>query len=237
MAFRSCTDCLNADQASSMVSVTCRDGSEVEVGLGSEAFGFMIIDQGLGDNAFCRACAERVQSRNCPTSQSGRPNVEVEPIGGSGMRSASGHSSRVGSSGCPTGKSLYWLSERYPEIKIHTIDFNKNCENIFEPLRELIPQIVDISIQDASQLDYAPDSFDSITALDFYEHTPEPVMIESLKMNRELLRDGGKMFLYVGKTPNEEHINLIPDAQTIDLCRGLGFTFETEINELLVFRK
>lgn len=90
MAFRSCTDCLNADQASSMVSVTCRDGSQVDAGLGSEAFGFMIIDQGLGDNAFCRACAERVQSRNCPTSQSGRPNVEVEPIGGSGMRSAIG---------------------------------------------------------------------------------------------------------------------------------------------------
>lgn len=139
--------------------------------------------------------------------------------------------------GFSTGKSLFWLSQIYPNLKIHTIDFNENCKNIFEPLQELIPQIVDISIQDASKLDFAQELFDSITALDFYEHTPSEVMRKSLELNFELLREGGIMFIYVGKTPNEEHINLIPDAQTIALCTDIGFNFEQEKRELLVFRK
>lgn len=139
--------------------------------------------------------------------------------------------------GFSTGKSLYWLSQLYPNIQIHTIDFNENCRNIFEPLQDLVPQIVDISIQDASKLDFAQESFDSITALDFYEHTPIEVMRKSLELNFELLHKGGRMFLYVGKTPNEEHINLIPDAQTIVLCTDIGFTFEQDKNELLVFSK
>tara|TARA_B100000212_G_C27306933_1_gene504045 strand:+ start:126 stop:803 length:678 start_codon:yes stop_codon:yes gene_type:complete len=139
--------------------------------------------------------------------------------------------------GFSTGKSLFWLSQIYPNLQIHTIDFNENCRNIFEPLQELIPQIVDISIQDASKLDFAQESFDSITALDFYEHTPLEVMKKSLELNFDLLRKGGMMYLYVGKTPNEEHINLIPDAQTIALCVDIGFTFEKEKNQLLVFSK
>lgn len=139
--------------------------------------------------------------------------------------------------GFSTGKSLYWLSQLYPNIQIHTIDFNENCRNIFKPLQDLVPQIVDISIQDAADLDFAEESFDSITALDFYEHTPKEIMRESLRINHEILRKGGRMFLYVGKTPNEEHINLIPDTETIQMCEDVGFNFEFDKSELLVFTK
>jgi len=139
--------------------------------------------------------------------------------------------------GFSTGKTLYWLSKKYPNIVIDTFDFNENCKNIFEPLQELIPQIRNIDILDATKLNYKENSYDSITALDFYEHVPIKLMIESLKINYKILKPYGEMFIYVGKTPNEEHINLISDSETIKICEEIGFKFIRAKNELLIFKK
>ncbi len=87
MAFRSCTECLSAEQSSSNVSVQCREGL-VDTGLtGYDAFNFMMVD--YSDGLFCQGCARRVNKKYCPSEQGGRPNVGQEPIGGS-MRSATG---------------------------------------------------------------------------------------------------------------------------------------------------
>ena len=45
------------------------------------------------------------------------------------------------------------------------------------------------------------------------------------------------MHLYVGKSHNEEHINLIPDKKTIELCESLGFKVVRIYKELLSFIK
>lgn len=139
--------------------------------------------------------------------------------------------------GFSTGKTLYWMSKKYTNIVIDTFDFNENCKNIFHPLTELIPQIRNIDILDATKLNYKENSYDSITALDFYEHTPIEIMIESLKINYKILKPHGEMFIYVGKSPNEEHINLIPDSETIKICKEIGFKFIRANNELLIFSK
>lgn len=139
--------------------------------------------------------------------------------------------------GFSTGKTLYWLSKKYPNIVIDTFDFNENCKNIFEPLKELIPQIRNIDILDATNLNYEENSYDSITALDFYEHVPIELMIESLKINYKILKPNGEMFIYLGKSPNEEHINILPDSTTIQLCKDIGFQLKNSFNELLTFTK
>lgn len=139
--------------------------------------------------------------------------------------------------GFASGKTIYWLAQRYPNIVIDTFDFNENCKNLFEPLKELVPQIRNITIDDASNLNYENESYDSITAIDFYEHTPRDIMIKSLEINYKILKYGGEMHLYVGKSVQPEHINLIPDQETIELCEGMGFKLKRVHEELLTFEK
>ena len=87
MAWRSCTECLQGNQGSQMMSVNCRDGSVVDTGLtGYEAANFLILDGGN----FCRRCGEHLQTRHCTSIDTRRPTLDAEPIGGSGMRSATG---------------------------------------------------------------------------------------------------------------------------------------------------
>ena len=70
-----------------MMSVNCRDGSVVDTGLtGYEAANFLILDGGN----FCRRCGEHLQTRHCTSIDTRRPTLDAEPIGGSGMRSATG---------------------------------------------------------------------------------------------------------------------------------------------------
>lgn len=139
--------------------------------------------------------------------------------------------------GFASGKTIYWLSKLFSEIRIDTFDFNKNCENLMPYLKELIPQISNISIDDASKFCANNESYDSITAIDFYEHTPMNIMIESLKINYNILKKGGTMYLYLGKTICTEHINLMEDSKTISLCEKMGFEFKGENNSLLLFSK
>ena len=62
-------------------------------------------------------------------------------------------------------------------------------------------------------------------------------MLDSLKINFNALKQKGRMYLYLGKTIQEEHINILEDKQTIDICTSLGFKFIENIDELLIFEK
>jgi len=139
--------------------------------------------------------------------------------------------------GFSTGKSLYWLTKRYNDIIIDSFDFNENCKNVIPYIKNLCPQVRELTIQDSSKLNYSEETYDSITALDFYEHTPYEIMVESLKISYKILKKGGTMHLYVGKTTNPEHINLISDSKTIELCESLGFKLKRNYKELLTFTK
>lgn len=139
--------------------------------------------------------------------------------------------------GFSTGKTLYWLSNRFTNITIDSFDFNENCNNIIKYLKNLNPQVRDLTIQDSSKLKYPKEIYDSITAIDFYEHTPYKIMVESLKISYKILKNGGTIHIYVGKTVNPEHINLISDVKTIELCESLGFKLNREYDELLSFIK
>ena len=80
-----------------MMSVNCRDGSVVDTGLtGYEAANFLILDGGN----FCRRCGEHLQTRHCTSIDTRRPTLDAEPIGGSGMRSATGGGCWCGSPKC-----------------------------------------------------------------------------------------------------------------------------------------
>jgi len=139
--------------------------------------------------------------------------------------------------GFSTGKTLYWLSKKYNNITIDSFDFNENCKNIINYIKNLNPQVRDLTIQDSSKLKYPKESYDSITAIDFYEHTPYKIMVESLKISYKILKKGGTIHIYVGKTISSEHINLISDSKTIELCESLGFKLTRKLNELLSFSK
>ena len=81
-----------------MLSITCRDGSVVDTGLtGYEATNFLILD----GHGFCGRCASSIQNRHCTGIDTRRPTLGAEPIGGSGMRSA------TGGTPCPCGPKCW----------------------------------------------------------------------------------------------------------------------------------
>jgi hypothetical protein len=134
--------------------------------------------------------------------------------------------------GCHHGKSVFWLRERYPDIKYDAFDFSKVA---IEWCQKNNPyDNITFKLGDVQAMPYKK-KFDLITCLDVGEHLPEDIYF---KMIDELKRISGKYILwYVGRTVLEEHINLRSiDQQKKDL-KELGSIIELPQYHLLIRRK
>jgi len=139
--------------------------------------------------------------------------------------------------GFQNGKTLYQLSQHYPDVKIDALDFNFALSNAIPFYKKLMPNLDDIWIGDCQHVDKPDGYYDYIHCIDFYEHLPPEVYLQSIQESRRLLKDNGTMFVYVGKTDAMAHIHLISNNEVIKDMEQFGFKFVHAIDDLLVFNK
>jgi ADP-heptose:LPS heptosyltransferase/GT2 family glycosyltransferase len=134
--------------------------------------------------------------------------------------------------GCHHGKSVFWMRERFPEIKYDAFDFSKVAidwcrEN--NPYENIIFQLGDVR-----DMPYKK-KFDLVMCLDVGEHLPEDIYFEMIE---ELKRISGRYILwYVGRTKLEEHINLKSIEQQRKDLKNTGSIIEMPHYHLLIQRK
>jgi len=146
-------------------------------------------------------------------------------------------SGRILDIGFQDGKTLYQISQKYPDLKIDALDFNPALSNIIPFLKELMPNLEDIWIGDCQQINKPDGYYDAIHCIDFFEHLPEAVYFKAIKEAHRVLKEDGRIFVFVGKTDATAHIHLISNADVIyDFGRNGFYHIET-INDMLIFEK
>jgi len=144
---------------------------------------------------------------------------------------------RVLDIGFQNGKTLYQLSQKYPDVKIDALDFNHGLSNAIPFYKKLMPNLEDIWIGDCQNINKPDGYYDNIHCIDFYEHLPEEVYQQSMKECYRLLKNNGEMFVYVGKTDAHAHIHLVPNETVIKDMTKNGFNFVANVSDMLIFKK
>ena len=148
---------------------------------------------------------------------------------------------RVLKLGFNDGKTVYWLSQRYPHIEIEALDFNRRLSALEGPLRSAAGNFVAAMYCDCQKVERPDGHYDAITSIDFFEHLPRRTYLSTLHECRRLLKEHGRMFAYVGSTNLPEHINRIPREILIADIEGTGFEMVehlgSETDALFVFSK
>lgn len=137
--------------------------------------------------------------------------------------------------GFNSGFTMYWLSQKYPNLTIDGLDFNYALEPIISLIKEAVPGVKDLWIGNVRKIDKPDNYYDYITSLDFFEHLPETVYEETLLECKRLLKPGGLIWVYFGKPKQAEHINIREDKIVIEDFERVGFGF-VDSNDGLIFR-
>jgi len=139
--------------------------------------------------------------------------------------------------GFQNGNTLYQFSQKYPNIKIDALDFNPGLLNAIPFYKKLMPNLDDIWIGECQSINKPDKYYDYISALDFFEHLPENIYFKTIQECYRLLKNGGHIFVYVGKSGATAHINERPDEQVIKDMQYYGFEKIQNIQGMFVFRK
>lgn len=145
--------------------------------------------------------------------------------------------SRILELGFQDGKTLYRFGQKYPNTKLDAIDFNPELSNAALQLKKIIPNLDDIWIGECQNTNKPDGYYDYISSLDFFEHLPEDIYFKTIQECYRLLKDGGYIFVYVGKSGAAAHINERPDEQVVKDMHLGGFEKIRDIQGMLVFRK
>jgi len=139
------------------------------------------------------------------------------------------------------GKSLVWLSEKYPYLEMDALDFNETLRCIEQPLRELVPSLKDVMYCDCTNVDKPDATYDVITCLDLFEHLPYYTYMNTLLECRRLLKDDGCLLVFVGQGEQPGHINLMTLKELLADAKANGFKVvehrEADRETLTVFAK
>jgi len=139
--------------------------------------------------------------------------------------------------GFQDGKTLYQIGKKYKDITIDALDFNPGLNRIIPHLKNIIPNLEDIWIGDCQDINKPDEYYNFISCLDFYEHLPRNIYLNSIKESYRILKNDGKIFVYVGKTDAAAHINLIPDSVVIKDMENAGFIHLDTIADMMTFSK
>ena len=146
-------------------------------------------------------------------------------------------SGRVLDVGFQNGKTLYALSQKYPDAKIDALDFNPALSKAIPFYKKLMPNLDDIWIGDCQYVNKPDGHYDYIHCIDFFEHLPHDVYEKTIIEIHRLLRNLGQVFVYVGKTDAHAHINLISNEAIVRDMESCGFRFVSDVSDMLVFEK
>jgi len=139
--------------------------------------------------------------------------------------------------GFQDGKTLYQLSQRYPDLKIDALDFNPGLSKAIPFLKKLMPNLDNIWIGDCQTVNKPDGYYDYIHCLDFFEHLPHDVYLKTIQECHRLLKTDGAMYIYIGKTDATAHIHLISNETVISDMECRGFKFIKNTNDLLIFQR
>lgn len=134
--------------------------------------------------------------------------------------------------GFNNGKTLKWLSERYGwDIRLHGIDFNNNLEQLASELVQNILHIDALYIGDILK----DGGFDiewchHITCLDFIEHLHHNDYLKLIIKIKELLKTGGRVYVFGGYAKQVEHVNILSTEQITEDFTAQGFKLIRKIS-------
>lgn len=139
--------------------------------------------------------------------------------------------------GFQDGKTLYQLSQKYPELKIDSLDFNPGLSKAIPFFKKLMSNLDNIWIGDCQKVNKPDGHYDYIHCLDFFEHLPHDVYLKTIQECHRLLKTDGVMYVYTGKTDANAHIHLISNESVISDMESNGFEFVQNISDMLVFQR
>ena len=140
------------------------------------------------------------------------------------------------------GKSMYWLNNMFGHINFYTMDWSTKLDSIIPYIKEVVDELKEVQYYDCTAGIKADDSFfDCVLSIDFFEHLPNVVYNTVIKETYRILKPGGHAYVYIGKTVQPEHINLIGDSVVmVDMMKG-GFIpagmIDYHGDKLLIFKK
>lgn len=125
--------------------------------------------------------------------------------------------------GFNNGKTLKWLNDRYSNIYLYGIDFNKNLEKISPYLRS-IEQVSLLGIFDFDKKNRTcEDTYHHIMCLNFIEHLYYEDYLASIDTMKFLLRPKGKVYVFAGYAKLPEHVNILSLEEIRDDFKSAGF--------------
>ena len=138
--------------------------------------------------------------------------------------------------GFNSGLTVWRLAKKYPDLVVDGIDFNPAIERLIPFIKGFLPNVGDLWLCDSSKIDRPDGHYDCITSLDYFEHLPLFIYVDTLLECARLLKPGGLIWVYFGRPEAVEHINRREDRSVIEDFWGLGFKL-IEHGDVLVFQK
>jgi cyclopropane fatty-acyl-phospholipid synthase-like methyltransferase len=143
--------------------------------------------------------------------------------------------------GFSNGRSLYYISKKYPGVIMDGIDWMESLEKVIPFMDVLFGNIGHLFINGLDDFNCYDNTYDFITSLDVFEHLDNAVYHDCLDESYRVLKDDGFFFVYIGKPSSCSHINCKPDNVAIEEIKGHGFEFimrkPDNNNGLLIFKK
>ena len=107
--------------------------------------------------------------------------------------------------GFNSGKSAYWLYQRYKNLEIFAFDFS----TALLPVAKILSSRIHCFLADGVAIPLRNRSIDHVTILDVVEHLPPQIWKRALKEIRRVTTGKGLVFIHVGTSEAKEHINNI----------------------------
>ena len=151
--------------------------------------------------------------------------------------------------GFNAGKTIYWMSQRFPDLNIiDGFDWNPGVEKLIPHIKHHVSAVRNLEIGHCKDalLKFQDNSYDVVTSLDFFEHLKEDEYFFCIEQAFRVLKDDGIMFMYIGESNNPEHINLRPLNNVIKEIESRGFSMQKRVtmsnakpngNQLVIFTK
>lgn len=122
--------------------------------------------------------------------------------------------------GSGRGAFLWPLLDTFPELTVHCIDVREDRVLDINAVHTGGIERVSASVEDATQMSFADNSFDGVTMLEVLEHMPEPgrAIAEAVRVARTFVA------VSVPSKPddNPEHIHLFNEESLTELFRAVG---------------
>lgn len=139
--------------------------------------------------------------------------------------------------GFNSGLTVHRMAEKYPDLKVDGIDFNPAVERLIPFIKSFNSNVDDLWIGDTQDIDKPSSYYDYITSLDFFEHLPLRIYIDTLGECCALLKSGGKIWVYFGRPEAQEHINRRDNIAVVEDFKSYGVNLCDIKGEVLIFQK